>query len=123
MQINDEISKLRLIAGKRSEDEPQPSTSGQSKQESMDAQQARRAGKAAEDAILEAERFRAQVQTPNRGINFNNKSTPRYSLEQIRHIRSTTVVAMQRYESYRCCWARAVNKVILDLAVAKVTHT
>ena len=91
-QINNRISNLRLIAAQKdgqpdsrrqSAGEPRPSTS---QKDGHDGQQARNARKVAEEAILEAERFRASIQQPNKGIQFNN-GTNTWNKDQLRYLR------------------------------------
>ena len=86
--VNNGISQLRIIS-----DGARPSTS-RSEQEPVGARLAR---SAAENAILEAERFRARIQSPdkgmsNKGIKFNNNNVSGvaqvpFEQEQLRHLR------------------------------------
>ena len=114
-QINDGLTNLRLIAERRV-DQPQPGTSssaGAAAEQDPDMMRKKQARSAAENAILDAERFKAQIQPPNRGrlsevhcnneevsrsnqsnpkqfaqIQFNNGSPPCMNeLEQLRHMR------------------------------------
>ena len=71
--INETLSQLRLI----SDEKRRRSEGGHTEQ---NQQQMRDAKRVAENAILDAERFRARIQQPNRGmeIKFNNNSPNAY---------------------------------------------
>ena len=80
-KVNEVISQLRIGT---SGGDPQPSTS---RQGGLVPPQVNQGRSAAEAAILEAERFKAQIQQPNRGIVFNNPYPGRCEENQIRHLR------------------------------------
>ena len=69
-EIDEALTNLPLIAGNGSKTEP--STSQRTTDNAAQQRQMSRAKSAADMAILDAERFKAQINPPNRGINFNN---------------------------------------------------
>ena len=92
--INDGLSYLRYIADAKGD---QPSTSrrnGDRAEERRQKEQINDARKAAESAILQAERYKARIQQPNKGMNngigiqFNNfKPNNKQSLDELRAMR------------------------------------
>ena len=93
-QVSEYIKDIRFNSDKRGE--PRPSTSDGDRQKKMDesdlVKQQHRARTAAETAILDAERFKAQIQQPSRGmqINHNNPSPlsrdENYNLRYLRYL-------------------------------------
>ena len=96
--INETLSKLRLLTG-QNEAVASTSRAGDNRQQQEQMNQAR---EVADRAILEAERFKARIQQPNRGkdnvstnlpqvspINMNNqtKSPKKYQLDELRAMR------------------------------------
>ena len=87
--VNDILTELRLgaVAGKPQDrqDKPETQKPSTSRRQQPDNEDVVRS--TVNRAILDAERFKASIQQPIPGINFNNPGTPRHDLEQLRQLR------------------------------------
>ena len=90
-EINNTLSQLRVFADenrRNTSDRVNQPTTSRNHNDVQQHEQIRNAHEAADRAIIEAERYKARIQQPNRGeFKFNNPKSPRCNYEEIKAMR------------------------------------